>query len=144
MATEIWVNIGSGNGLCARRHKAITWTNVDLSSIRSCGVHVRTISQEMTSAMNQLENYFSKFLSNLPGANELNRAGHHWFWLHTNPQTQPVVTHHQQGPLTHCGLVSSYGKSHIGSGDGLLPDGTSWPVSYKPWSHHFKLPSKVS
>ena len=33
--------------LVAWRHQAITWTNVDFSSIKSCGVHVRTISQEI-------------------------------------------------------------------------------------------------
>ena len=34
MLTYIWGNIGSGNGLLldSDRHKAITWTNVDLSS----------------------------------------------------------------------------------------------------------------
>ena len=28
------------------RHQAITWTNVDLSSVRSCGIHLRTLSKE--------------------------------------------------------------------------------------------------
>ena len=32
--------------LVAWRHQAITWTNVDLSSIRSCGIHLRTLSWE--------------------------------------------------------------------------------------------------
>ena len=30
--------------LVAWRHQAITWTNVDLSSVRSCGIYLRTIS----------------------------------------------------------------------------------------------------
>ena len=30
--------------LVAWRHQAITWTNVDLSSVRSSGIHLRTIS----------------------------------------------------------------------------------------------------
>ena len=33
MATEIWVNIDYGNGL------RITWTKVDISSMRFCGTH---------------------------------------------------------------------------------------------------------
>ena len=32
MASEICVNIGSGNGLSSVRRQAITWTNVDLLS----------------------------------------------------------------------------------------------------------------
>ena len=40
---EVWVNIGSGN---AWRHQAITWTNVDLSSVKTSGIHLRVISQE--------------------------------------------------------------------------------------------------
>ena len=31
----------------ARSHKAITWTNVDLSSKVFCGIHLRAISQEL-------------------------------------------------------------------------------------------------
>ena len=37
---QIWVNI-------AWWHQAITWTNVDLSSKVSCGIHPRIISQKM-------------------------------------------------------------------------------------------------
>ena len=45
MAAEIWVNIGSDNpGLL---HQAITWTNVELSSARSSGIHLRSIPQEI-------------------------------------------------------------------------------------------------
>ena len=33
--------------LVAWRHQAITWTNVDLSSIRSSDIHLRAISQEI-------------------------------------------------------------------------------------------------
>ena len=33
--------------LVAWLHQAITWTNVDLSSVRSSGVHLRPISQEI-------------------------------------------------------------------------------------------------
>ena len=38
---EIWVNIGSGNGLLPGRHQAITWTNVDFSSVKSSDNHTR-------------------------------------------------------------------------------------------------------
>ena len=44
MAPQNLVNIGSGNGW---RHQAITLTNVDLSSVRFCGIHLMSISQEM-------------------------------------------------------------------------------------------------
>ena len=44
MVTEIWVNIGSGNGLL---HQAITWTNADWLSVKSSYIHIRAISQEM-------------------------------------------------------------------------------------------------
>ena len=57
------------------RHQAITWTNVDLSSVRSCGVHVRTISQEIplpSITKISLRITSLKFISNIPGANELN------------------------------------------------------------------------
>ena len=34
--------------LVAWRHQAITWTNVDWSSVKSSDIHIRTISQEMS------------------------------------------------------------------------------------------------
>ena len=40
MTTEIWVNI-------AWWHQAITWTNVDLSSVRSSDNHLKAIAPEM-------------------------------------------------------------------------------------------------
>ena len=33
--------------LVAWRHQAITWTNVDLSLVKSCGIHLRAVSHEM-------------------------------------------------------------------------------------------------
>ena len=62
--------------LVAWRHQAITWTNVDLSSLKPSDFHLRTIWPEILS--HQSLKYFSvkithlKFYSNLPGANELN------------------------------------------------------------------------
>ena len=37
------VNIGSGNGLVPSGNKTITWTNVDLSSVRSSDIHLMAI-----------------------------------------------------------------------------------------------------
>ena len=57
------------------RHQAITWTNVDLSSGRSSGIHLRAILQELPQppvTEISLKITYSKFCSNLPGANELN------------------------------------------------------------------------
>ena len=68
MVTLIWVNIGW-------RHQAITWINVDLSSVRFSGIHLRSILQEITqSSVTEisLKITYLKFCSNLPGANELN------------------------------------------------------------------------
>ena len=53
MATEIWVNIGSGNGLL---HQAITWTNVDLSSVMSSDIHLKGKFARDTSAINHQHN----------------------------------------------------------------------------------------
>ena len=57
-------------------HQAITWTNVDLSSVRSSDIHLRAISQETTqpSTFNIcLKITYLRLQSNLPGANELTR-----------------------------------------------------------------------
>ena len=63
----------SGNN--AWRHQAITWANVDLTSVRSSGIHLRTISPKMPKppiTEITFKNYLSKkFHSNLPRANEL-------------------------------------------------------------------------
>ena len=44
MATEIWVNIGSGNGLLPDGTKPLPEPNVDISSVRSSGIRLRAIS----------------------------------------------------------------------------------------------------
>ena len=70
MATEIWVNIGSGNGLLPDG----TWTNVDWSSVKSSDIHIRAISQEMPQPSITkicMKSMCLKFHSNFPGANEL-------------------------------------------------------------------------
>ena len=61
------VNIG------AIRQQAITWTNVDLSSVRSCGIHLRVISQWMSKPLfciTCLKIMILKLLPHLPGASE--------------------------------------------------------------------------
>ena len=44
MATQILVNIGSGNGLLLDGNQAITWTTFDLSA-QSSDIHLRQIPQ---------------------------------------------------------------------------------------------------
>ena len=60
--------------IVAWRHQPITWTNVDLSPVRSGGIHLRAILQEIpqppvTEICMQIT--YLKCCSNLPGANEL-------------------------------------------------------------------------
>ena len=64
--------------LVAWRHQAITWTNVDWSSVKSSDIHIRAISQEMpqssiTKICLKITNL--KFHWNFPGANELTHCG---------------------------------------------------------------------
>ena len=57
-----------------RRHQAITWTNVDWSSVKFSDIHIRAISQEMPQpsiTKIHLKITYLKFHSNFPGANEL-------------------------------------------------------------------------
>ena len=73
MATEIWVNIGSGNGLLPDGTKPLP-EPVDWSSVKSSDIHIRAISQEIpqpaiTKIRLKITNL--KFHSNFPGANEL-------------------------------------------------------------------------
>ena len=65
------------------RHQAITWTNVDLSSVRSCGNHLRTLSSEdlkISISIARLKIPFLKSHQDLPGANELTH-------MRSNPNT---------------------------------------------------------
>ena len=71
--TEIWVNIGSGNGLVPDGIKPLPETNVDWSSVDSSDIHIRAISQEMPQPPITkicLKITYLKFRSNVPGANE--------------------------------------------------------------------------
>ena len=58
-------------------HQAITWTNVDLSLVRSNDIHLKAISQQDTSYINHqdyLESYLFKSYSNFPGVNDLSHS----------------------------------------------------------------------
>ena len=58
------------------RDQAITWTNVDWSSVKSSDIHIRAISQEVpqpsiTKLKIRSKIAYLKFHSNFPGVNEL-------------------------------------------------------------------------
>ena len=80
MVSQIWVNIGSGNGVFpdgTKAIEAITWINVDLSLVRFCGTPLRAISQEVL--LNLICDICSEIVHlklqlYFPGANE-------WEWL---------------------------------------------------------------
>ena len=60
--------------LLAWQHQAIAWTNVDLTSVRSCGIHLRTTLQQML--MMSILSMCLKITNlrvqlHLPGTNEL-------------------------------------------------------------------------
>ena len=60
--------------LVAWRHQAITWANVDLSSVRASGIHLSANSQEIPQppiTEISLKIIYVKFQANLPGANGL-------------------------------------------------------------------------
>ena len=83
MATKIWVNIGSCNGLLPDGNKAITWTNVDLSLDKSHDIHLRALSQEdlkIPINKTRLEIALLKLNAHLPGANELREAWKENMW----------------------------------------------------------------
>ena len=67
--------------LVAWLHQAITWPNVDLSSVRSSDIHQSAISQETPQPLIikvKLKINHLKSHSNLPGANELMLPGSHY------------------------------------------------------------------
>ena len=47
MATQNLINIGWGNGLLSNGTKLLPWTNFDLESYLSFGIHLRAISQDL-------------------------------------------------------------------------------------------------
>ena len=92
MASHILVNIGSGNGLLPDGTKP-TWTNIDLSSVRASGIHLRAISQEIPQppiTKISLKIIYVKFHSNLPGANELISFSTRRIYTHNSPRFQEL------------------------------------------------------
>ena len=76
MTSWVFVKFGSGNDLNAWQHQAITWTNVDLSSVWSCGIYLRTIPLEMfkiSITKLHLKIKYSKSQPHLPEDNELRK-----------------------------------------------------------------------
>ena len=64
--------------LVAWRHQAIIWTNVDLSWVRSSGIHMSAILQEIPQpSVTEISRKITylKFYSNIPGANEFIGSG---------------------------------------------------------------------
>ena len=58
----------------AREHQAVTWTNVDLSLVRFCGIHLRAISQQVPELLfctMSLKIIFLKSLPHFPGFKDL-------------------------------------------------------------------------
>ena len=84
--------------LVAWRHQAITWPNVDWPSVRSCGINLTTISQEML-IISILDN-ISKITNSgsqphVLGANELKRLS-----TLTKEKNENLATHRPPIPLT--------------------------------------------
>ena len=74
MMTEIWVNIGSGNGLLPDGTKPLPEPMLDLSSVRCHGIHLRALSlDDVKIPINKtrLKTAVLKWHPGLPGANEL-------------------------------------------------------------------------
>ena len=78
MATEIWVNIGSGDGLLCDGTKPLPEPMLTDHQWGPSGVHIRTISQEIPQpsiTKIHLKITYLNFHSNFPGANELKVNG---------------------------------------------------------------------
>ena len=67
--SQLWLR----QWLVAWRHQAITWTNVNLSSVTFSDIHLRALPSENleTNQYNKIENYILKSHPDLLGANEL-------------------------------------------------------------------------
>ena len=91
--------------LVAWRHQAITWTNVDLSSVWSSGIHLRSISSEIPQppfTKVSLKITYLKLNWNLPGANELRQHPH----IETSPWCPSAKVINVDQTLTHRGWVT--------------------------------------
>ena len=82
MVTEIWVNIGSGNGLLPDGTKPLP-DAMDFSLVKCFGIHLRAVSQELLINFRWnmcLEIALLKLLPHLSAVNELN-SFHCHFWV---------------------------------------------------------------
>ena len=59
--------------LLAWRHQAITWTNVDLSSVRSCGIHLRALSKDLKIPNTKTRSKITFLRSTFPKGQWVNR-----------------------------------------------------------------------
>ena len=116
--------------LGAWRHQAISWTNVDLSSVRSGDIHLTANSQAITQlSITDIiwKIKYLKFHSNFPGANDLtNMDFKHriFFTVQVHAPTWLVVTP-DINDLTHWGRVTHICVSILtitGSDNGLSPE----------------------
>ena len=60
---------------CGWQHLPITWTNVDFSLVRFCGIHLRAISLwvlKLLFCIMSLKSILLRLLPHLPGASEIN------------------------------------------------------------------------
>ena len=74
MAAEIWVSIGSGNGLLPDSTKPLPEPMLTDHHLKSSDIHIRAISQEMPQpsiTKIHLKITYLEFHSNFPRANEL-------------------------------------------------------------------------
>ena len=114
MATEIWVNIGSGNGLSPDGTKPLPEPNVDWSSVKSSDIHPRAIPGFTVSPFPYL------------GQVNLGSSGITWQdteWVGSKMPSKEVmglrelskIVHssikytNYRFHLTHCGRVTHYG-----------------------------------
>ena len=107
MATEIWVNIDSGNGLLPDSSKPLPEPMSTDHQLKSSDIHIRAISEGMSqpSITNvNLKITCLKFHSNLPGANELilEFSFQIFLWARMDPS------------LAHCSLVTPNVVSDLG------------------------------
>ena len=126
------------------RHQAITWTNVDWSSVESSDIHIRAISQEMprpSITKIHLKITHLKFNSNFPGASDLTYLfhrsvqriqGHIRSWSHSpdldtwHRLDKGLVSSHQ-----YLGISWGY-KTHLYLYDNIMREEIMslwWPLS---------------
>ena len=138
MTTEIWVNIGSGNGLLPDGTKPLPEPNVDLSSIRSSGIHLRAILQEIPHpSVTEIGLTITslKFCSNLPGTNELNQVtATHWKISSMGAQSSNELQTCLQDKVSNVGLITVHGQ-HDRYQDSI-PNNGHWGTFPIPWLTH--------